>query len=96
MAYNRKLLNMQEKKKHMFFCRKQESPANGKCLTENLIYKVTVKTKNHIKFYVGSTRRSFKNSYTKHTYSFKHEMHCSATTLSKLKKKLTITFIGKF
>ena len=59
MAHSRKLLNMQEKKKRMCECRKQECPGNGKCQTENLIYKAIVKTENHTKFYVGSTGLSF-------------------------------------
>ena len=52
-------------------------------LTQNLIYKATVKTENQTKFYIGSTGLTFKDRYTKHKYSFKHEKHGNATTLSQ-------------
>ena len=39
MAYNRKVLDTQEKEKRVNDCRKQQGPFNGKCLTLNLIYK---------------------------------------------------------
>ena len=55
-------------------------------VSENFIYKVTVKTENHTKFYVGSTGVSFKD--TQQTYSFRHEKHCNATTLSQYVWKL--------
>ena len=83
MAHNRKMLDTQEKEKRMCDCKKQECPVKGKCLTENLIYKATVKTENQTKFYIGSTGLSFKDRYTKHRYSFKHEKHGNATTLSQ-------------
>ena len=91
IAHNRKLLNMQKKKKRMCDCSKQEYPVNGKCLSENLTYKATVKTGNHTKFNVGSTGISFKDRYTKHTYSFRHEKHCNAFILSQYIWKLKIS-----
>jgi len=68
-------------------------------LTESFVYKATVKSVNYTKFYVCITGLRFKDRYTKHKYSFKHEKH--ATTLSqyiwKLEIiKLNLTFIGKY
>ena len=56
---------------------------------------------NETKFYVGSTGLTFKNRYTKHKHSFRHEKNSNATTLSqyiwKLKNnKLTSKLNGKF
>ena len=77
------MLDTQEKEKQMCDCRKQECPVNGKCLTQNLIFKATMKTENQNKFYIGSAGLTFKDRYTKHRYSFKHEKHGNATTLSQ-------------
>ena len=83
MAHNRKMLDTQEKERRMCDCRKEDCPVNGRCLTENVIYKASVKTANETKFYVGSTGLTFKNRYTKHKYSFRHEKNSNATTLSQ-------------
>ena len=41
MAHNRKLLDMQEKKKQMCGCKKKkEHPVNGKYLAKNLTYRL--------------------------------------------------------
>lgn len=37
-AYNRKLLDIEEKKQRKCDCTKQECPVNGECLTENLVF----------------------------------------------------------
>ena len=83
MAYNRKMLDTQEKERRMCDCRKEDCPVNGRCLTENVIYKASVETANDTKFYVGSTGLTFKNRYTKHKHSFRHEKNSNATTLSQ-------------
>ena len=88
MAHNRNMLVTQDKKRRMCDCKKQECPVNGSCLTENIIYKPIIKTENQTNFYVVSTGPSFKNRYTKHKYSFKHEKHRNATTLSQYIWKL--------
>ena len=44
---------------------------DGKCLTEILIYKATVKAQKYIKTYISSTGLSFKDRFTKHKYSLK-------------------------
>ena len=88
LAHNRKMLDTQDKERQMCDCKKQEWPVNGNCLMENIIYKATFITENQIKFYVGSTGLSFKNRYTKHKSSFKHEKHKSTTTLSQYILKL--------
>ena len=47
MAYNRRVLGSNEEKhKQMCDCRKQDFPINGKCLTENFIYKAILKYKS--------------------------------------------------
>ena len=53
----------------------------GKFLTENWIYKVTLKTEKYIKMYIGSTGLKFKDRFTKQKYSFKHEKHNNTTAL---------------
>ena len=53
-----------------------------------MIYKASVKTANETKFYVGSTGLTFKNRYTKHKHSFRHEKNSNATTLSQYIWKL--------
>ena len=73
MAHNRKMLDTQEKKRRMCDCRKEDCPVNGRCLTENVIYRASVETAKETKFYVGSTGLTFKNRYTKHKHSFRHE-----------------------
>ena len=91
---------MEEKKKRCG-CRQQKYPDNVKCLTESLVYKATVKTEKHTKFYVGSTGLSFKDRQIKHTYSFRNEKYCNDTTnrstygISKT-INLIIKFLGKY
>ena len=63
-------------------CKEQECRVNNKFLTKSLIYIAKVKSKNDTKSYVSSTGLSFKNPYTKHKYSFKHEKYDNTTTLS--------------
>ena len=50
--------------------------------------RASVTTANQTKFYVGSTGLTFKNRYTKHKYSSRHEKHSNATTLSQYIWKL--------
>ena len=69
-------------------CRKQDCPVNGSCLMENVIYRASVTTENQTKFYVGSTRLTLKNRYTKNNHSFRHEKHSNATTFSQYIWKL--------
>ena len=43
---------------------------NVKCLNESFIYRATVTSENNTKSFVGSTRFSFKDLYTKYKFSF--------------------------
>ena len=88
MVHNRKMLDTQGKERRMCDCRKQDCPINGSCLMEIVIYRASVTTKNQTKFYVGSTGLSFKNWYTKHKCSHRHEKHSNMTTLSQYIWKL--------
>ena len=76
-------------------CRKPNKCAmKGKCLTENIVYKCEVKTKNSTKEYIGITASSFKTRYTAHKASFVHEDKSHNTALSthiwNLKNKNTV------
>ena len=52
----RRILNNNAvKSKRVCDCKIQDCPVDGKCLTENLIYKAIVKTEKGIKTYIGST-----------------------------------------
>ena len=88
MAHNRKMLYTQDKERRMCDCRKQECPVNGRCLMENVIYRVSVTTATKTNFYVGSTGLTFKNRYTKHKHSFRHEKYSNTTNLSQYIWKL--------
>ena len=83
MVHIRRIVKNSEDDKLMCDCRKQECSVDGKCLTENLTYKATVKTDNGLKTYIGSTYLMFKDRFTKHKYNFKPEKLCNTTTLSQ-------------
>ena len=61
--------------------RKNACPLENKCLKGSLIYKATVKKSGH--FYLGIAETNFKDRYTKHKYSFRHEKSKNATALSQ-------------
>ena len=65
--------NCQKKNKHL-------CPLKGKCVQTDVIYTATT-TEDEPKTYIGSTE-NFKNRYNSHTFSFRHETHRNATTLS--------------
>ena len=61
------------------------------------IYKA--KTENQITFYIGSTRLSIKDYYTKHQYNFKHKNYGNPKIFGstcKNSKKLTLKSIWKY
>ena len=60
-------------------------PLGGKCLEKNVIYQATVYPKNDPskkEYYVGLTATTFKDRYSAHQTSFKHEVYGNKTTLS--------------
>jgi hypothetical protein len=58
-------------------------PLNGKCLTNNIVYQATVKSRNSTETYIGLTENTFKNRYNNHTASFRHNKLKNSTELSK-------------
>jgi hypothetical protein len=65
-------------------CRAKGScPLRGKCLTESIVYKATVKSGETSKFYVGLSGGKFKDRYNNHTKSLKHKKYEKETELSK-------------
>ena len=64
-------------------CRKPKDCAlNGKCLTENVVYKCSVISNSNKKEYIGLTSTSFKQRFTAHKASFTHPSKSHNTTLS--------------
>ena len=75
-------------------CRvKNECPLDNKCLTKNVVYEATVKTRSTEKRYIGMTSCTFKRRYYGHLSSFRHEENRHSTSLSNhiwgLKKSAT-------
>ena len=56
-------------------------PVEGKCLSENVIYKVIVKSDDCSNIYIGSSQ-NFKERYNTHMSSFKLQNYKHATSLS--------------
>ena len=54
----------------------------NKCLYRNIIYKVTVKTNNSVKHYIGATEGTIKRRIHDHNISFKYRNYASNTSLS--------------
>ncbi|KAK3739663.1 hypothetical protein QZH41_014203 [Actinostola sp. cb2023] len=71
-------------------CRKKdECPLEGECLTKEIIYQATIKTKDTTETYVGLTATEFlKTRWRNHQMSFKHEKRKNGTELSKYLWKL--------
>ena len=55
---------------------------NGRCLTSSLVYKCIVSTEKEHKEYIGLTANTFKQRYTAHKASFKHQNQAHHTALS--------------
>ena len=67
---------------------KDKCPLNGKCLQKSLVYQATVSTDADTYRYIGLTEQSFKQRFTNHNQSFRHEKYSNSTELSKLIWKL--------
>ena len=59
-------------------------PLNGNCLQTSIVYLATVSTDQNTYKYIGLTENSFKQRFTTHNQSFRHEQYSNATELSKL------------
>ena len=65
-------------------CRsKPNSPLNGECLTQCLVYKATSTTSSNSIVYYGTSEGEFKTRYNNHTKSFRHREFMNETELSK-------------
>ena len=85
-SHNKKLINSNNHHAQPCNCRKEEDcPLEGKCRTENIIYKcVVVSTPGHPdKVYLGTAEGDFKKRYYNHISSFKNETQMNKTTLAK-------------
>ena len=67
---------------------KDKCPLNGKCLQKSLVYQATVSTDADTYRYIGLTEHSFKQRFTNHNQSFRHEKYSNSTELSKFIWKL--------
>ena len=88
-AHNKKILSDQpqpEPNKKSCNCRnKNECPLSENCLIESVIYKchVTKSEDDEGKRYIGLTGGKFKNRWSSHKYSLRHEKAAKSTELSK-------------
>ena len=96
-SHNKKLINSSNHHEQPCNCRKKEDcPLEGKCRTENIIYKCIASTSGHPdKVYLGTAEGDFKKRYYNHISSFKNETQMNKTTLAKYgweqKQRHTIT-----
>ena len=74
-------------------CTSQDCVLDKKCLTENVVYKGSVTTKEETKEYIGLTSNTFKQRYYQHNSSFNNPKKAHTTTLAtyiwKLQNKNT-------
>ena len=76
-SHNKKRVNLSNHHEQPCNCRKKEDyPLEGKCRTENIIYKCTFSTSGH-------PDKDFKKRYYNHISSFKNESQMNKTTLAK-------------
>ena len=93
---NKKLINTSVKNILPCNCRKKhESPLDGKCRAENIVYKCVASVDGYPnKVYLGTAEGDFKQRFYNHWMSFNDEGHSTDTTLSKyvweIKKKFKI------
>ena len=86
--HNRKILNEHnepDSSQKRCNCRNKDlCPLDGKCLTNNVIYKATVTTSSEItNTYIGMTENDFKTRYNNHKLSFNDRKHSHDTVLSR-------------
>ena len=96
-SHNKKLINSSNHLEQTCNCRKKEDCLlEGKCRTENIIYKcITSRSGHPDKVYLGTAEGDFKKRYYNHISSFKNETQMNKTTLAKYgweqKQRHTIT-----
>ena len=65
-------------------CRvKSQCPMDGKCQERSIIYKAVVTSAETKKQYIGLTEHAFKQRYSNHQTSFRHQKYEQSTELSK-------------
>ena len=65
-------------------CRvKSQCPMDGKCQDRSIIYKAVVTSAETKKQYIGLTGHAFKQRYSNHQTSFRHQKYEQSTELSK-------------
>ena len=62
--------------------KKDQCPTDRKCLTQNVVYQVTVSTQSSSQTYIGLAT-NFKERYRNHATSFRHQSKRNETELSK-------------
>ena len=79
--HNRKILAENKDTSTSCNCRNKDTcPVDGKCQTECVVYKATVKDNEAV--YVGITELPFKSRFRNHTHTFRTEAKKSSTALS--------------
>ena len=84
LSHNKQIFNPS---KEYFGCNyrvRNECPLDNKCLTPNTVYeaRVTNKTNNDCKRYLGASEIPFKERFRNHTRDFKHKKYEKCTELS--------------
>jgi hypothetical protein len=86
-GHNRKLLNVPapHQERRMCNCRKGPTtcPLEGKCLTQSIIYQADVTEDTKTSTYIGLASNTFKERFTNHQSSFKHQNQKESTALSR-------------
>ena len=85
-SHNQKVLRKTkpaEEEKRMCNCQKPPCPLQNKCLTDNLVYKATVKSDGKEENYVGLASTTFKLRLGNHKKSFNNVTYRRETCLSK-------------
>ena len=90
--HNKSILNPSKQSQEGCNCRnKNNCPLDGKCLSENIIYKATLNSNkpNHKpQVYIGLTEPTFKTRYGNHKKAFNNKRYQTDTELSKAVWKL--------
>ena len=84
-SHNKKVTNAENKQtKHCNCRKKQECPLEGKCRSEDIIYKCVVTATGHPrKAYLGTAGGDFKQRYYNHKKSFRNRKYANGTSFSK-------------
>ena len=84
-SHNKKLTNAENKQtKHCNCRKKQECLLEGKCRSEDIIYKcVVTATGRPRKVYLGTAEGDFQQRYYNHKKSFRNRKYANETSLSK-------------